>query len=752
MEVAVASAGKALPSVAHLNSIDEAGKWFWSFLKTELAPYPGRAWVVGRVTIAATLVMLVVMTFQIPTGFLGAIFVLFISRENPTATFVSGLKAIAAFMLATLYTLIGAAMFVADPLTHFLGVGVSLFVSFFLISITNDYGTAVAFGFTIAGAIPLWDRNTLNINDRVSDTLWLGGVVAIGVVIAIVVEYVFRRVHPALDLTEGIESRLHTVETVLRCAAAEQPLDSASIKSLALYSSVGTARLRRLILRSQYGLHFKAQMGTAVALLGQLVDVAANFQRSLEERAKTAGTEDLVPHIDAADKARCQRLADAIGQIGKALAEKRLPERILRPAQPEPSQLPFLSAMERIVTLMPDAFSGSSTVQELATAPLDEEQPTHFFARDAFSNPAHVQFAVRGTMAAMATYIIYTAIDWPGLSTSIATCIITALSTIGSSRQKQFLRLGGVIVGGIIIGFGAQIFVLPYLDSIAGFTLLFMAVTALSSWIATSSPRLSYLGVQLALAFYLINLQEFTIQTSLSIARDRVFGVLLGLMSMWLIYDRLWQKNALDEMQRLFARNLEMFAELTEQLLEKDQIKAIRRIRQLRDQLNAGFSAVSAQADAVLFEFGPSRQRQLQIREDFRRWQPTIRTLLQVQITSVQYLVNRPLSDLPRPIAQAGVTFEQDVAQVMHAMASEASGKPVAGVPDISLSAAQFQEAIRKYYQDAGTPVPTQASDVLGLAESLATIIAPLYEDIRDTFAAHDYGRGNHTQLVHGQA
>ncbi len=100
--------------------------------------------------------------------------------------------------------------------------------------------------------------------------------------------------------------------------------------------------------------------------------------------------------------------------------------------------------------------------------------------------------------------------------------------------------------------------------------------------------------------------------------------------------------------RRLFARNLEMFAELTEQLLEKDQIKAIRRIRQLRDQLNAGFPAVTAQADAVLFEFGPSRQRQLQIREDFRRWQPSIRTLLQVQITSVQYLVEQTAQQFTR--------------------------------------------------------------------------------------------------------
>jgi multidrug resistance protein MdtO len=431
---------------------------------------------------------------------------------------------------------------------------------------------------------------------------------------------------------------------------------------------------------------------------------------------------------------------------------RRMPEKIQRPAQQEPSKLPFLSAMERIVALIPEAFSGSTTIGEFVPAPFDDEQPTRFFAPDAFSNPAHVQFALRGTLASMASYIIYTAIDWPGLSTSIATCIINALSTIGSSRQKQILRLGGAIIGGIIFGMGAQVFVLPYLDSITGFTLLFMFVTAISSWIATSSGRLSYLGVQLALAFYLINLQEFTIQTSLAIARDRVFGVLLGLMSMWLIYDRLWVRNALDEMQTVFARNLEMFAELTEQLLEKDQVKAISRIRQLRDQLNAGFQAVTAQADAVLFEFGPSRQRKLQIRDDIRRWQPSIRTLLQVQVASAQYLAHQPLSNLPAPIVQAGVAFEKDIALVMHAMASEASGKPVDAAPDIRISAARMQQAIRNYYQDLGVPVTAQASDVLGLAESLATILAPLYDDVRDTFAAHNQGIGAHVQLQHGPA
>jgi multidrug resistance protein MdtO len=48
------------------------------------------------------------------------------------------------------------------------------------------------------------------------------------------------------------------------------------------------------------------------------------------------------------------------------------------------------------------------------------------------------------------------------------------------------------------------------------------------------------LGVQIIVAFYLINLQEFREQISPSIARDRVIGILLGLLAMWLVFDQLW--------------------------------------------------------------------------------------------------------------------------------------------------------------------------------------------------------------------
>jgi multidrug resistance protein MdtO len=722
-------------------AIDQGGKWFWNLIRAELSPYPGRAWVVARMTVSATIVMVLVMTFRIPGGFQGAIFTLIISRENPAETFFSGFRTAVAFLIGTLYTVFSIRMLIGDPLSHFLWVVGTLFLSFYLLRVIADYGTAAPLGFGVLGSISLWDDTTLNVNTRLENTLWLAGVVALGVVVTIVVEYVFRRAHPVTDLTEGIEARMQTVENVLRSAATERPLESEQEKTLSMYATVGTSRLRRLILRSEYSPHFKTQMGAAIALVRRLVDIAANFQLALSERTGV---------IDSVDRQRCQRLADQVAEVRRSLTLRQLPAEIKQPLHEVPSQLPFLPTMEGTVALIPQAFSGAESMDVLIPERLDEEGSRHIFVADAFSNPAYVQFALRGTLAAMVCYITYTALDWPGLSTSVLTCFITALSTIGSSRQKQVLRLSGAVIGGFIFGMGAQVFVLPYLDTITGFTALFAVVTAIAAWIATASARLSYLGVQLALAFYLINLQEFTIQTSLSIARDRVFGVLLGLVSMGLFFDLLWVRNAINEMQAVFAHNLELFAELAEQLLEEDQSKALRRIRQLRDQINEGFQAVNAQSDAVLLDFSSSRQQKLQIRKDIRRWQPAIRTLLQVQITAVQYLAKNPLSDLPEPVAQAGVGFERDIAQVMRAMESEVSGKPVDTVQEIRLSAAKLQQEIRKYYEERGQQISPQASDVISLAENLGSILAPLYEDIHSTFASPREDMGGLQQYRQG--
>jgi len=120
-------------------------------------------------------------------------------------------------------------------------------------------------------------------------------------------------------------------------------------------------------------------------------------------------------------------------------------------------------------------------------------------------------------------------------------------------------------------------FLLPYLDSIAGFIVLFILVTVFASWFLTSSPRLSCFGVQVAPAFYLINLQEFVMQTSLSIARDRVVGILLGLFMMWLVFGHLWSALTAVEIKRTFISNLRLLAQLEREPLPGEKRLAIQR-------------------------------------------------------------------------------------------------------------------------------------------------------------------------------
>ena len=207
------------------------------------------------------------------------------------------------------------------------------------------------------------------------------------------------------------------------------------------------------------------------------------------------------------------------------------------------------------------------------------------------------------------------------------TCFLTAVSTIGTSRQRQVLRFAGFFVGGIVIGMSSQVFILPYLDSITGFTVFFILVTALAAWFITSSPRLSFFGLQMGAMFFVINMQKFARETSLSVARDRVAGSSWGCLLMWLIFDQLWSAPASVEMKRAFISTLRLLAQFAREPVSTDTRSAIRRTSALHDTINTKFDSARSLADGVLLEFGPSRRRDLALRDRIRRWQPQLRAL-----------------------------------------------------------------------------------------------------------------------------
>src|SRR6202167_3963388 len=93
-------------------------QWFASFLREELKPYPGRALLALRYTVAATLTMLLIVTFRIPGATVGGFFSLLLSREAPINTLRGGISTVASFLCGTAFLLTGAILLVDYPLTH----------------------------------------------------------------------------------------------------------------------------------------------------------------------------------------------------------------------------------------------------------------------------------------------------------------------------------------------------------------------------------------------------------------------------------------------------------------------------------------------------------------------------------------------------------------------------------------------------------------------------------------------------------
>ncbi len=633
---------------------EDRASWFLELLRRELAPYPGRTSTVVRMVIAVTLTMLVIMTFHLPAGALGGYFALIISRESLTDTIKQTWLTIAFFCLGTVYVLLSVAVLLDSPVTHFLWVIGSFYLIFFVMGTARNYGLAAGFSFLIATAIPLWDRAG-QVNLKVALTLYTLLSIVVGSLCAAFVELIYRSFHPQDPVIAGVADRLHVAAAVLKAAAEDRPPARPVETRLLQYAMVGPSSLRRQLIRGGISEGVRARSAAVVSVSGRMVELCAAALAALEH-SRFRSSED---------SARLRRLGAALE--AQAAAVRALPD-VARigsgklaswtGSEVPSAELPILPELERNVRLLSELFSsfgfpaatrdehrqsGAQQARQRTRAVLDlvVARPSAMFVPDAFTNREHLVFALRGCLAASLCYVVYNAVDWPGINTSVATCIITALGTIGSSRQKQALRIAGAFVGGFLIALPAQVFLLPLMDSITAFAIFFAAVSAIAAWFATASPRLSYFGLQIALAFYLVNLQEPFMQISLAIARDRVVGVLLGLMAMWLVFDQIAAPLATVRMGSLLRTNLEQMGDLGCAVAgvwaagtgSAGAESARQRFRQLRDKINDTFSQMNAQADAIPFEFGRARVQKMRERERMQTMQPAMRSLFLLEIT-----------------------------------------------------------------------------------------------------------------------
>jgi multidrug resistance protein MdtO len=285
-------------------------------------------------------------------------------------------------------------------------------------------------------------------------------------------------------------------------------------------------------------------------------------------------------------------------------------------------------------------------------------------------------------------------------------------------------------VGGAV-GIGAQVFVLPSLDSIAGLLILFLPVTILAAWVAASGPRLSYFGIQIVAAFYLMNFQEFSFQPSLAVARDRIVGILLGLSVMWFVFDHLWSSPAIVEMRRIFVANIRLLAQLTREPATTNLQEAIERSYSLRETINANFNQVRQHADGVMLEFGSSRERDLALRARLLRWQPELRLVFIAQIAIFKYRLQLPGFELPMRFQEELREFDIRRSAVLEDIADRVEGKESLLTENGESSIGVLEQFARESFS-SGTPEPHvgQLQSLLQLAKRADSIVRALQQEV----------------------
>lgn len=236
-----------------------------------------------------------------------------------------------------------------------------------------------------------------------------------------------------------------------------------------------------------------------------------------------------------------EQLARTLGDMARVLRKGAYPIQIaLDPDNATAARLPPRSAglwadLCDLLAQFAEPPRPDSSVPRPRSAP----QAGGFFLPDAFTNPEYIRYALKTTGAAMFCYVLYSLLDWPSIHTCFITCYIVSLGTTAETIEKLSLRILGCVLGAAA-GIAAIVYVMPPLTSIdALLGVVFLGALG-SAWVAAGSPRISYAGFQIAFAFFLCVIQGPSPAFDLVTARDRVIGILLGNLVVYLLFTRVW--------------------------------------------------------------------------------------------------------------------------------------------------------------------------------------------------------------------
>ena len=512
----------------------------WTFLRSELADFPGRGNALLRNLVACTAVIVISLGLEVPLLALSLILVFFVSQNNVVLTRMAGILFLVSATVAIAVSILLLKFTFGYPLLRILGAS-----AVFLASMYAMRATRLGPLFFLVAIVTIYVQSLVDLNLQpellLRACLWVWVAVVYPILVTLLVNTLLLPQEPQQQLRDAMGRQLGQVRRRLQALGEGRP-DAAKITTTQVQQGVLALHklLRFASMRDPFYRTHEAQQLALITGVSRLYAACASLVAAPPEPAALAVLQ-----------ADCDVLAEAV----QAGAQVQVPAPgcgSLPPDLAPPALAEMRDALLALAASKPEALAGATPARE----PL--------FVADAFSNPNYLRFAFKTWLATILCYVFYNASDWPGIHTVMLTCVVIALPSLGASTQKGLLRIGGCLVGSAL-ALLCIVFVIPRIDDIVGLLAMSLPVIGLGAWVAAGSERISYAGLQIMFCFALALLEQFGPSTDLTEIRDRLVGILLGVLVSTLVHGLLWPEREGDSLRRRLASVLHGIAELLRQ-------------------------------------------------------------------------------------------------------------------------------------------------------------------------------------------
>ena len=630
----------------------------------DLQPTPGRLSNSLRIVLATIITLLAVLVLQVPYASVALYFVFFVGRESPAVSLRSLLMLVP--IVAAVATELAIVILTDNnPMARVLGMAAVSFLAGLIMVGTTQPPLGSTWAFVFATLIAFWE-SPAPAGRLVTLSLWVISALSIPILSSIAVEYVFGARHPAELLSEQISTRWRALIAMFSLFA-EQATPEKRAEAVTLVSRLaGTGQegmqelYNKIVERNLDTGSLKIGARVRITMLAELMDLAAAVGSA--------------PYADdPASLLRYRRFAAEAEVAFKGRAEAASEAHEFRIGA-NPGLLDQVEGVLHSIRSMPMA----ADVDERKLVALPAKK-VPLLIPGGFTNPANVAFALKISLCATICYVLYHAIDYPGISTCVITVFITGLTTTGAIKQKFVLRLVGSLIGGFIFGLGAAVFLFPNMDSVTSLVVLIAVIAFIGAWCA-QGRRFGYAGMQIVFSFYLVAFEGFSAPTHLAPPRDRLIGILLALVVMWFVFDQIWPVRTVTAMRRALATILRDGAKLfrlSDAILQRDG--GMKDADALRDQVGKTIADLRTLNDAVEYEFGPDRDLHMRLSNSILRTALTAVALFWNEMVILHHKPDREL------LADGQVIqLRHEIAVTMDAIA-DAVAQPKAFVaPDAS--------------------------------------------------------------------